>query len=68
MNKLTALDWTALILLAIGGLNWGLVGLFNFDLVATILGDMSVPSRIVYTVVGICAVYVLAISGKIRRA
>jgi uncharacterized membrane protein YuzA (DUF378 family) len=44
-------------LLIIGGLNWGLVGLFNFDLVATILGNMSALSRIVYLVVGISAIY-----------
>jgi uncharacterized protein len=67
MNKLSALDWVALVLLVVGGLNWGLVGLFGFDLVATIFGDMSVLSRIVYTVVGVCAVYVIATSGKLAR-
>lgn len=44
-------------LLVIGGLNWGLVGLLNFDLVATIFGDMSLLSRTVYSLVGLCAVY-----------
>jgi len=44
-------------LLVIGGLNWGLVGLFNFDLVATIFGDMSGISRIVYGLVGLSALY-----------
>lgn len=44
-------------LLVVGGLNWGLVGLFNFDLVATILGNMSALSRVVYIVVGLSAVY-----------
>lgn len=68
MNKLNAIDWIAIILLAIGGLNWGLVGIFNFDLVATIFGDMSVLSRIVYAVVGICAIYVLAISAKLGKS
>ena len=48
----------ALILLVVGGLNWGLVGLFGFDLVATIFGDASVLSRIVYSLVGLSAVYV----------
>ncbi|NTU66867.1 MAG: DUF378 domain-containing protein [Candidatus Moranbacteria bacterium] len=67
MNKLNAIDWIAIILLAVGGLNWGLVGIFNFDLVAAIFGDMSALSRIVYAVVGICAVYVLAISGKLGK-
>ncbi|MDO9231152.1 MAG: DUF378 domain-containing protein [bacterium] len=68
MNKLNAIDWVAIILLAVGGLNWGLVGILNFDLVATIFGDMSVLSRIVYAVVGVCAVYVLAISVKLRKS
>ena len=52
-----ALDTIAAILLVIGGLNWGLVGLLNFDLVATIFGDGSLLSRLVYALVGLCAVY-----------
>jgi hypothetical protein len=48
----------ALILLVVWGLNWGLVGFFGFDLVAFIFGDASVLSRIVYSLVGISAVYV----------
>lgn len=47
----------ALILIIVGGLNWGLVGLFNFDLVAAIFGNMSVVSRVVYTLVGLSAIY-----------
>lgn len=58
----------ALILLIIGGLNWGLVGFFNFDLVKTIFGDMSIISRIVYALVGISALYVIigykSVTGK----
>lgn len=45
----------ALALLIVGGLNWGLVGLFDFDLVAAIFGEMSLLSRIVYTLVGVSA-------------
>ncbi|MDD3435500.1 MAG: DUF378 domain-containing protein [Patescibacteria group bacterium] len=55
-----ALNAIALILVIIGGLNWGLVGFFNFDLVAAIFGEMSVVSRVVYSLVGLSAV-VLAI-------
>ena len=52
------LDVTVAMLLVIGGLNWGLVGLFNFDLVATIFGGHNAPlSRVVYSLVGLCAVY-----------
>jgi len=65
MKKLDLLVWTLLI---IGGLNWGLVGIFNFDLVAAIFGDMSILSRIVYTLVGLAAVYdVLAIKAIWKR-
>jgi len=54
--KRNALLWITLILVLIGGLNWGLVGLFRFDLVAAVLGKMSALSRIVYTLVGLSAI------------
>lgn len=50
----------ALLLLAIGGLNWGLVGLFDVDAVAWLLGSDSVTARIVYVAVGVAAAYCLA--------
>jgi uncharacterized membrane protein YuzA (DUF378 family) len=59
MKKPSVLDWIALILLVIGGINWALVGLFHLDLVATVFGLDTTLSRIVYVVVGISAVYVL---------
>ena len=46
----------ALWLAIIGGLNWGLVGAFNFNLVSLIFGDMSILSRIIYILVGLAAV------------
>lgn len=48
----------ALVLVIIGGLNWGLVGALNFDLVATLLGHKSKLSRAVYLLVGLSAIYV----------
>jgi uncharacterized membrane protein YuzA (DUF378 family) len=62
-----ALDGIVAVLLIIGGLNWGLVGVFNFDLVAAIFGAGSVISRIVYAIVGVCAVYWLVEWSAIRR-
>ncbi|WP_367370954.1 DUF378 domain-containing protein [Pediococcus parvulus] len=54
------IDSIALGLLIVGGLNWLLVGLFNFDLVATIFGGQTaILSKIIYIVVGICALYAL---------
>lgn len=67
MKKLNVLDWVALVLVVVGGLNWGLVGLFGFDLVATIFGEMSMLSRIVYVLVGVCAAYLVATSSTLRR-
>jgi uncharacterized membrane protein YuzA (DUF378 family) len=57
MAIMRALNTITLILLIVGGLNWGLVGLFNFDLVAALFGEMSPLSRIVYVLVGISAVW-----------
>ncbi|MBD3282641.1 MAG: DUF378 domain-containing protein [Candidatus Portnoybacteria bacterium] len=67
MNKLSAIDWIAIILLIIGGVNWGLVGLFSFDLVATIFGDMSTIARVIYVVVGLSGLWVLGIAGKLAK-
>jgi uncharacterized protein len=52
-----ALDNIAALLLIIGGLNWGLVGAANLDLVASLFGEMSPLSRVVYVLVGLAALY-----------
>lgn len=64
--KMNALEWIAFILVLVGGLNWGLVGVAKFDLVATIFGDMSAVARVVYTLVGLSAV-ILAISAPVKK-
>jgi uncharacterized protein len=51
------IDVVVAILLVIGGLNWGLVGLFDFDIVATLLGHGTILARIVYVLVGVSAVF-----------
>ena len=53
------LNLITLVLLIVGGLNWGLVGLFNFDLVATLFGAGSILARIVYVLVGLSALWQL---------
>ena len=50
-------DVVSAILLVIGGLNWGLVGATGFDLVASLFGEMSSLSRLVYVLVGVAAIY-----------
>ena len=58
MNSVPWLDRIALLLIIIGGLNWGLVGLLDFDLVAWIFGGSeAIFSRIIYTLVGAGAVW-----------
>jgi uncharacterized protein len=52
-----SIDVIAAILLVIGGLNWGLVGAVDFDLVASIFGEMTPLSRLVYVIVGLAALY-----------
>ena len=52
-----SINLITLALLIVGGLNWGLVGLFEFDLVAALFGEMSSLSRIVYALVGLSAVW-----------
>jgi len=67
MNKLNAFDWIAVVLVIVGGLNWGLVGILKFNLVAAIFGDMSALSRVVYALVGLAAVYLAVISMKLAK-
>ena len=56
------MDRIALILAVIGGLNWGSVGLFRFDVVAYICGGMtSTLSRVIYTLVGLAAVWCISL-------
>lgn len=57
--KKSVIDWIAIILVVVGGLNWGLVGLFDLDLVATLLGSIAIVQKIVYILVGVAALYVL---------
>lgn len=59
LKKTGMVGYVALILLIIGGLNWGLVGVFGFDLVAALLGAGTMLARVVYIVVGLAAIYAL---------
>lgn len=54
------LDGTALTIVIVGALNWLLIGIFRFDLVAFVFGNMSWFSRIVYAIVGICGLYLIS--------
>jgi uncharacterized membrane protein YuzA (DUF378 family) len=64
---LKILNWIALILLIIGGLNWLLVGLFRFDAFFLLTGPMTATTRIIYALVGIAAIYIAVISPKLMK-
>ena len=53
------IDVIALVLIIIGAINWGLIGIFNFNLVDAIFGVMSVISRIIYILVGISGLWAI---------
>lgn len=55
------IDKIALVLIIIGAINWGLIGIFNFNLVDTIFGAMSIISRIIYILVGISGLWAIKI-------
>lgn len=57
----------ALTLVIVGALNWLLIGLFNFDLVATLFGTMSILSRIVYSLVGLSGIISIGLYSKINE-
>jgi uncharacterized membrane protein YuzA (DUF378 family) len=67
MKNLNPLDWIALILVIVGGLNWGLVGIFGFDLVAWIFASIYVFARIVYVLVALAAIYMIIIVATLRK-
>lgn len=62
-----ALDYTILILVIVGAVNWGLIGFFSFDLVRMIFGNMTTFSRIIYALVGLSGLYALSYFGRIRK-
>lgn len=60
------LDYTILTIIIIGAVNWGLIGFFDFDLVSTLFGQMSLLTRIVYAVVGIGGLYAISYYGRMN--
>jgi uncharacterized membrane protein YuzA (DUF378 family) len=59
MKGMSVIDVVVTLLVVVGGLNWGLVGAFNMDLVALVFGAGSVFAKVVYVLVGLAAVYML---------
>lgn len=62
------LDYTVLTIAIIGAINWGLIGFFRIDLVALLFGEMSMLSRIVYSIVGFAGLYLVSLYGRVSNA
>ena len=62
------INYIALTIAIVGALNWGLVGVLSFDLVAFIFGEMSWLSRIVYTLVGLSGIYLITFYSQLETA
>ena len=60
------LNYFALAITIIGAVNWGVIGLFSFNLVAFLFGDMTLLARIVYTLVGLCGLYLITFYGLLN--
>lgn len=58
-------NYVADILVIVGGINWGLIGLLNFNLVATIFGSIPMLERAIYILVGVSAIYSIALLRKL---
>jgi uncharacterized membrane protein YuzA (DUF378 family) len=67
-SVMSVLDYIAMALLIIGGLNWGMVGLFDVDVVASVFGSASPVTRLTYTLVGIAALYSIYLSTKMAAS
>ncbi len=65
LMTLSLLDWIALIILIVGGLNWGLVGLLNLDLIGAALGNGTAASRLVQLLIGLAGLYGVAFALKL---
>lgn len=65
--NMKALDFTALTLVIVGAINWGLIGFFKFNLISTIFGgETSIISRIIYAIVGIAGLYSITTYSKMN--
>ncbi len=65
--RMTLPDIVAMVLMIVGGINWGLVGALNLDLVALLFGPGSAASRVVYVLVGLAALYGIAVLMRFSR-
>lgn len=65
---LSGIAWTSIVLVVIGALNWALVGLFEWNLVASIFGRLSAVTRIIYVVVGAAGLYLIFLAPRLIQS
>ena len=68
MKKVRTIDKMVFFLLLLGGLNWGLVGVFSWDLIGAIFGYMSAVTRIIFVLIGLAAVYRFVIWARVQAS
>lgn len=66
--KMNAMDMIAYVLVLVGALNWGLVAMFKYNLVDSIFGGVAGLAKVIYVLVGLSAVYMIAMHKKMARA
>jgi len=66
MKNLNALDWVAIILVVVGGLNWGLYA-FGYNLVDMLFGSIPVLAQIVYILVALSAIYLIVVASRLAK-
>lgn len=65
MRQMSTIDWIAVVLVVVGALNWGLVGLFGYDLVANLFGGSDgTIARVIYVLVGLAGVWMIFAASK----
>ena len=67
-HVMSTMDWAAFGLIILGGINWGLLGAFEFDPIATLFGNDSVAARVVYILIGLSSIYALYTASKLPSA
>jgi uncharacterized protein len=66
-NRLSVVDMVALVLVLVGGLNWGVVGVFDMNIVEELFGDGTI-TMVIYALVGLSALYIAAITTKLQKS
>ncbi len=62
------LDYTILTIVIIGAINWGLIGFFRLNLITLLFGEMTIISRVIYAVVGLCGLYLVSLYGRVATS